>query len=143
MCIRDRAENVRRYRDFLAAMNGKKPQPQDPQATSNLRAALHEVVGALREQFGFEPQAAYDAFDLLATDEAILQAFLTWLRTGELDTDFGGKFPTWPCAECVPHPTLGQLLSEGADPIDAFLHLAYLAHQVDEEIQVFVGQAGY
>ncbi|MDD3827096.1 MAG: hypothetical protein PHY79_14110 [Anaerolineae bacterium] len=137
------AENARRYRDFLDATNGKKPQPQAPPSPSSLQVALHEVVGALQEQFGFESQAAYDAFDRLAADEAILQAFLTWLRTGELEPDFGGKFATWPCAGCVSHPTLGQLLSEGADPIDAFLHLAHLAHQVDEEIQVFVGQAGY
>ena len=49
----------------------------------------------------------------------------------------------WPCAERVPHPTLGKLLDTGAEPVDAFLHLAHLAQRVDEEIEVLVGQAGY
>jgi hypothetical protein len=38
---------------------------------------------------------------------------------------------------------LGELLDAGADPMDAFLHLAHLAQQADEEIQVFVGRAGH
>jgi hypothetical protein len=65
------------------------------------------------------------------------------LDTGQLDRDFQGSFPTWPCADGLPHPTLGELLDAGADPMDAFLHLAHLAQQVDEEIQVLVGRAGY
>ncbi len=136
-------ENVRLYRDFLASMNGNEPQSQAPPTTYSRQAALDEVTSALRQRFGFEPQAAEDAFDLLVVDEAVLEAFQAWLHTDALDRDFRGSFPTWPCAECVPHPTLGQLLDEGADPLDAFLHLAYLAQRVDEEIEVYVGQAGY
>jgi hypothetical protein len=140
------AENVRLYREFLASTNGRKSPSRvcaKPSTADSLQAALEEVVSALREQFGFAPVAAYDAFHLLATDEAVLAAFQAWLDSGELKRDFQGAFPTWPCAGCVPHPTLGQLLDEGADPLDAFLHLGHLAHQVDEEIQVFIGQAGY
>jgi hypothetical protein len=137
-------ENVRLYQEFLASMNGREPQDKpSPSAGYTHRIALDEVVAALRDRFGFDPQAANDAFHLLATDEAVLAAFQTWLRTDELDRTFRGSFPTWPCAGGVPHPTLGQLLDEGADPVDAFLHLAHLARRVDEEIQVFVGRAGY
>ena len=80
---------------------------------------------------------------LLAVDEAILNSFQYWLDTGQLDRDFRGSFPAWPCADCVSHPTLGELLDAGADPMNAFLHLANLAQRVDEEIQVFVGRAGH
>jgi hypothetical protein len=101
------------------------------------------VASTLQREFGLEASAARDAEDLLAVDEAISDAFRHWLETGQLDRDFQGSFPTWPCADCVPQPTLGELLDAGADPMDAFLHLAHLAQQVDEEIQVLVGQAGY
>jgi hypothetical protein len=49
----------------------------------------------------------------------------------------------WPCSKVVPHPTLGELLDDSADPVEAFLYLGYLARQVDEEIEARVGQAGY
>jgi hypothetical protein len=138
------AENVRLYREFLATTNGRKPLSQvSPVAESSPQGVLDEVVAALGERFGFDPQAAADAGDLLAVDEAILAAFQTWLRSNELAPDFRGSFPTWPCAEGVAQPTLGQLLDEGADPVDAFLHLAHLARQVYGEIEVTVGQAGY
>jgi len=138
------AENVRLYREFLTATNGRKPPSQvSPLSGSSHQAALDEVVAALGGRFGFDPQAAADAGDLLAVDEAVLAAFQTWLRSNELDPSFRGSFPTWPCAEGVAQPTLGQLLDEGADPVDAFLHLAHLARQVYGEIEVTVGQAGY
>jgi len=139
------AENVCLYRGFLAEINGHgqpAPRPVPPEEEA-WQAAYHEVTAALQERFGFAPAAADDAFDLLAADEAILAAFQGWLDTGQLDRGFRGSFPTWPCAECVSHPTLGDLLDEGADPIDAFLYLGYLARQVDEEIEVQVGRAGY
>jgi len=79
----------------------------------------------------------------LTTDEAIRAAFQEWLDTGRLERDFCGSFPTWPYAECVPHPTLGQILDGGADPLDAFLYLGTLAQRVDAEIEVQVGRAGY
>ena len=101
------------------------------------------VSATLQREFGFEASAALDVEDLLAIDETILDALLDWLDTGQLDRDFQGAFLTWPCADCVPQPTLGELLDTGADPMDAFLHLAHLAQRVDEEIQVFVGKAGY
>jgi hypothetical protein len=101
------------------------------------------AAAMLQREFGFDPRAALNAESLLATDEAILCTFLAWVDTGHLDRDFQGSFLAWPCSECVPHTTLGELLDDGADPVDAFLHLAYLAQRVDEEIQVLVGQAGY
>ena len=104
---------------------------------------MSPVSATLQRDFGFEASAALDAEDLLAADEAILNAFQAWLDTGQLNRDFQGSFPTWPCADRVPDPTLGQLLDAGADPMDAFLHLAHLAHEVDQEIQVVVGRAGY
>ena len=91
----------------------------------------------------------------LSTDEEILYAFQDWLRTGQLDRDFGGSFPRWPNAECVthremghhpmlePHLTMGGLLDGGKTPLEAFLHLAGLAQRVYDEIEVQVGLAGY
>jgi len=139
------AENVCLYRGFLAEINGRgQPAPRPvPLEEEAWQAACREVTAALQERFGFAPAAADDAFDLLATDEAVWQAFEAWLHDGDLDRDFGGSFPTWPCSDGVPHPTLGQLLDEGADPVAAFLYLGYLARQVDEEIEVQVGRAGY
>ena len=135
------AENVRLFREFLAEQRGDRPQASP--AGTQPRPSMSPVATTLQREFGFEASAALDVEDLLAIDEAILDALLDWLDTGQLDRDFQGSFPTWPCADCVPHPTLGELLDTGADPMDAFLHLAHLAQRVDEEIQVFVGRAGY
>jgi len=134
------AENVGLYRDFLAEVRGTLPQarPAQPQVT-----LCQPDLAVVLEKFGFDPGAALDAEDLLITDEAIRAAFQEWVSTGRLEQDFGGSFPTWPCAECVPHPTLGALLDEGADPLDAFLYLGTLAQRVDAEIEVQVGRAGY
>jgi len=135
------AENVRLFRGFLAEHRGDRPQAS-PAGTQS-RPARPAVAATLQREFGFEASVALDAEDLLTTDEAILDAFLNWLDTEQLDRGFQGSFPTWPCADGVPHPTLGEILDAGADPVDAFLHLAHLAQRVDEETQVFVGQAGY
>ena len=120
------AENVRLFREFLAEQRGDRPQASP--ARTQPRPSMPAVAATLQSEFGFEASAALDADDLLAADEAILDAFQDWLDTGQLDRDFQGSFPTWPCADCVPHPTLGELLDDGADPLDAFLHLAHLAH---------------
>jgi hypothetical protein len=135
------AENVRLFRNFLAEQRGDRSQGSP--AGTQPRPSMPAVAATLQTEFGFEASAALDAEDLLLTDEAILVAFQVWLDTAQSDRDFRGSFPIWPCADCVPHPTLGELLDAGADPIDAFLHLAHLAQRVDEEIQVLVGQAGY
>ena len=134
------AENVRLFREFLAEQRGDRPQASP--AGTQPRPSMSPVATTLQREFGFEASAALDVEDLLAIDEAILDALLDWLDTGQLDRDFQGSFPTWPCADCVPHPTLGEFLDTGADPMDAFQHLAHLAQRVDEEIQVFVGRAG-
>ena len=135
------AENVRLFREFLAEQRGDRPQAS-PDRTEP-RPSMPAVAATLQREFGFEASAGLDVGDLLTTDQAILDAFLNWRDTGHLDREFRGSFPTWPHADCVPHPTLGELLDTGADPVDAFLHLAHLAQEVDEEIQVFVGRAGY
>jgi hypothetical protein len=135
------AENVHLFREFLAGQRGDSLQAV-PRSTQP-RPSMSPVAATLQRDFGFEVSTALDAEDLLAGDEAILDAFQHWSDTGHLDRDFQGSFLAWPCADCVPHPTLGELLDAGADPMDAFLHLAHLAQQVDEEIQVLVGQAGY
>lgn len=135
------AENVQLYREFLAEVRGD--TPQDSPSRSWPRPSTPPIAAMLQREFGFEPRAALDAESLLATDEAILAAFLAWMDTGQLDQDFQGSFPARPCSECVPHPTLGQLLDAGADPVDAFLHLGHLARRVEEEMQISVGQAGY
>ncbi len=117
------------YREFLdeICQSPTHSQPQSqPQATG------FDLGAALQTQLGFGPGAAGDAVDLLATDEFVLEAFQAWLRTGQLDGSFTGYFGLWPCSGCVPHPTLGELLDQGADPAEAFLHLAYLAAQVDD-----------
>jgi hypothetical protein len=136
-----RAENVCLYRDFLSELRGN--MDQKTLNSTQPHAPETALVAVLVTRFGLEPQAAADAADLLAVDQAVLNAFHSWLDAGQLDRAFQGFFPTWPCADCVPHPTLGDLLDDDADPLDAFLHLGYLARQVDEEIQLFVGHAGY
>jgi hypothetical protein len=135
------ASNVRLFREFIVEQRGERSQavPDITQA----RPSMSSVSATLQAEFGFEASAAHGAEDLLAGDEAILDAFQHWLDTEQLDRDFQGSFPTWPCAGSITHPTLGELLDTGADPLDAFLHLAYLARKVDDEIQAFVGQAGY
>ena len=134
------AHNLRLFREYLAGssevegLSGKGPKGQDlPQS----------VQAVLQTRFGLEAEVAADALNLLAIDGVILEVFLSWLYTAKLDANFRGSFPTWPCSDAVPHPTLGELLASGEDTFDAFLYLAHLARQVDEAIQVFVGQAGY
>ncbi len=134
------AENVQLYRGFLAEVRGD--VPQDSPSRSRPRPSTPPIAALLQRELGFEARAALDAEDLLAADEAIRDSFRNWLDTGQLDRDLQGSFPAWPCSECVPHPTLGELLDAGADPVDAFLHLGHLARWVEEEIQVSVGQAG-
>jgi hypothetical protein len=135
------AENVCLFRGFLAGQRGDSSQATA--SSTPPHPSMSPIAETLHREFGFEPGTALDAEDLLATDEAILDTFQDWLDTGQLDRDFQGSFPTWPCADCVPNPSLGELLDAGADPTEAFLHLAHLAQRVDEEIQVFVGRAGH
>ncbi len=135
------AENVQLYREFLAEVRGG--TPQDPPTISQSRPSTPTLTTALQREFGFDPDVAHDAEALLAGDEAVLAAFQNWQEKGQLDRNFQGSFPMWPCSQVVPHPTLGELLDAGADPVEAFLHLGYLARQVDEEIEARVGQAGY
>jgi hypothetical protein len=135
------AGNVRLFCEFLAEQKGERPQALPD--TTRARPSMSPISATLQAEFGFEPNAALDVEDLLTIDEGILDAFLVWLETGQADRDFQGLFPNWPCASCVPYPTLGELMDAGADPMDAFLHLAHLAQRVDEEIQVFVGRAGH
>jgi hypothetical protein len=135
------AENVRLYREFLAEARGD--TAQESPARSRPRPSTPPVAAMLQKEFGFDPGAALDAEELLVTDEAILGAFLNWADTGELERDFQGSFPNWACSDCVAHPTLGELLDAGADPVEAFLYLGHLAQQVDEEIEVYAGQDGY
>lgn len=138
------AENVRLYRDFLGELRGHTARSRTSPTTADpLQTSLAETTALLAERFAFSPRAAHDLFRHLAVDEAILDAFRAWLRTGTLDREFRGSFPTWPCSENVAHPTICELLDRGLDPMDAFLRLASLAQQVDEEIEVRVGQAGY
>jgi hypothetical protein len=137
------AENVRLYREFLHERAGQIPQLPPPGTPGRSYATQCEIAAALQARFGFDPATAGDAASLLAVDEAILAACQAWLRSGEMDRDFRGSFPAWPCAKAVPHPTLGELLDQGADPLDAFLHLAHLAGQADDAIQAFVGWARY
>lgn len=135
------AENVELYREFLVEVRGD--TSEDPPACSHLCPSTPNLATVLQSEFGFDPDVARDAAALLAGDEAVLAAFQNWLEDGQLDRDFQGSFPTWPCSEVAPHSTLGELLDDGADPVEAFPYLGQLAHQVDEEIEVRVGRAGY
>jgi len=133
------AENVALYREFLDEI---RQGAAHSRLQCQRRSTSFDLGAALQTQLGFDPRAAGDALNLLATDESILEAFQAWLRTGRLDGSFTGSFGLWPCWGSVPHPTLGELLDQGADPAEAFLHLAYLAAQVDDEIQALAAQAG-
>ncbi len=156
-------DNVRVYQGFLAEIYG--PEPVKPRTeSSEMRRyldAMVEICTALTTRFGLSAAEADDWADRLSTDEEILYAFQDWLRTGQLDRDFGGSFPRWPKAESVthremghhpmlephptmePHLTMGRLLDGGKTPLEAFLYLAGLAHRVYDEIEVQVGLAGY
>ena len=144
-------DNVRLYQGFLAEIYG--PEPVKPRTeSSKMRGhldAMKEICIALTTRFGFPAAEADDWADRLSTDEEILHAFQDWLRTGHLDRDFGGSFPRWPKADCVPHSmlephlTMGKLLDGGKSPLEAFLNLADLAHRVYGEIEAQVGLAGY
>ena len=138
-------ENVRLYRDFVAEARGNAAESpvSPPRGGNHLYAIQQEVAAALQSRFGYDPVQAATIAERLAVDEATLAACQRWLQTGSLDHDFQGSFPDWPRASRVPHPTLGRLLDSGRLPLEAFLHLAGLAHQVDEEIQAFAGLAGY
>jgi hypothetical protein len=135
------AENARLFREFLTEQRRDKPLASP--ARIQPHPSMLAVAATLQREFGFEASAALGVGDLLAIDETLLDALLDWLDTGQLDRDFQGSFTTWPCADCVPHPTLGELLDTGAGPMDAFLHLAHLTQRVDEEIEALVGRAGY
>jgi hypothetical protein len=131
------AENTHLYQDFLREITGPAqivPRPV-PAGEAALQEAFAEVTAALQDRFGFDPVAAYDTFDLLAADSALLATFRAWLHTEEVDQGFRGSDPQ--------SPTVGELLDQGADPIEAFLHLGHLAQQADEEMEVRVGEAGY
>jgi len=123
------AENTHLYQEFLREVTGPAPveRRQVPAGEVALQEAFAEVTAALQDRFGFDAVAACDAFDLLAADPAVLAAFRVWLHTEEVDRGFHGSYPE--------SPTVGELLDEGADPIDAFLHLGHLARQTDEEIE--------
>ena len=136
------AENVRLYRDFVTEAQGKAYAPHPRATQSHLYVAQQEVAAVLQDRFGHSPAEAVTTAERLAVDEAILTTCQAWLRSGEVDRDFCGSFPAWPCAEAVPHPTLGELLDGSRIPLEAFLHLAGLARQVDDEIQAFAGLAG-
>jgi len=140
------AENVRLYRDFLGEAAGQAPTSQPPAPPvegARLYAVQQEIAAALQTRFGYGPEQARTAAESLAVDEAILAACRDWLRTDRLERGFQGSFPGWPCAEGVPHPTVGDLLGSGMSPLEAFLRLAGLADQVDGEIQALVGRSGY
>lgn len=151
------AENTRLFQEFLAGLNGhgRTPVRTITPEEDRLRAAVAEVTKELQTRFGLPPELAIETFDRLATDEAILDAFQTWLRTHRLDREFRGSFPSWlvdtatlrPTMEPYPImgrcPSLGELLDSGLTPLEAFLHLAELAHKADEEIAVLAGKAGY
>jgi len=131
------AENIRLCQSFLDEVAGSAQveRRKVPAGEAALREAFAEVTAALQNHFGFDVVAANHAFDLLAADRALLAAFRAWLHSEEVDRGFRGSDPE--------SPTVGELLDQGADPIDAFLHLGHLARQAGEEIEVRVGEAGY
>ena len=131
------AENTRLYQDFWHEIAGAPPLDPRPVPAEEAawQKAFREVTTALQIRFGFDPGASYDTFDLVASDQALMAAFRAWLNGEEPAPGFRGSDPQ--------APTIGELLGQGADPIDAFLHLAHLARQRDEEMQARVGEAGY
>ena len=134
------AENVALFREFL-----DRPRHMHGLPFPHLRSpsSVLDLVVLLQTQLGFDSDAARDALNLLAVDQGIFDAFLRWLKTGELDRELQGPTSYRPPGMDVPRPTLGELLDQGADPVEAFLHLAYLAAQDERESQAIAGQAGY
>jgi hypothetical protein len=140
------AANVRLYQEFLAGLDGHGPEPRPvPRGEDEFRTTFREVTAALETRFALSHDEAGAAFDRLAADGEILATFRAWLGNGRVDPGFRGAFPGWPGADCLPQPipTVGQLLAQGRSPLQAFLHLADLACQVDDRLEILAGEAGY
>jgi hypothetical protein len=133
------AENAALFREFL-----DRPRHAQGVPFPHLRSpsSVLDLVVLMQTQLGFDSDAARDALDLLAIDQGIFDAFLRWLKTGELDRDFRGPVPRRPHGIDLPRPALGELLDQDADPVEAFLHLAYLAVQNQRESQAITRHAG-
>ncbi len=133
------AENAALFREFVDEVRHRPaPVPSHPP----LLSSGPDIASLLQTQLGFHPVAASDAGGLLTADEAILGEFERWLRTGHLELAFQGSSGFSTGSDSAPRPTLGDLLGQGADPVEAFLHLAYLAAQDERESQAIAGQAG-
>ena len=133
------AENAALFREFLDRPRHTRGVPFPHLGSPS---SVLDLVVLMQTRLGFASDAARDALDLLAVDQGIFDAFLHWLRTGELDGGFQGPTAGRPGCIDVPCPTLGELLDQGADPVEAFLYLAYLEAQGDREAQTTGGQAG-
>jgi hypothetical protein len=133
------AESAALFREFLDDVRHQPSVlPPRPSAPSSA-----DLAAALQTQLGFEPIAARDAVELLAADKAVTNEFERWLRTGHLEREFRGSLGLSPGSDSTRDPTLGDLLNQGADPAEAFLHLAYLASQVHDGISAVAGRAGH
>ena len=133
------AENVALFREFLDEVRHRPgPVPTHPL----LLSSGPDVAALLQTQLGFHPVAASHAAGLLTGDEAILGEFERWLRTGHLDRSFQGSLGLRPDGDSTPYPGLGDLLDQGADPAEAFLHLAYLAARARGGVSAPAGRAG-
>lgn len=98
----------------------------------------HREAGILLEgRPGIDVGAVLSA---MIEDDRLMLSFLEYLRTGVADPRVRGSFSTWPCSEGMPNPSLGELMAEGMQPIQAFLHLAALAGEVNGRIEELVGR---
>lgn len=73
-------------------------------------------------------------------DPGLWPAFLLYLQSGTVDPATQGSFITWAEGEGMPNPTLGELMDGGMGPMEAFLHLAGLAAEVNAKIDDLVGR---
>jgi hypothetical protein len=132
------AENVALFREFVDEV---RHEPVLPHAWPHPLSSP-DLAAALQTQLGFDLHAARDAASLLCADESILGAFERWLRTGYLDRSVQGTPGLSSNSDSTRYPILGDLLDQGADPAEAFLHLAYLAAQARDGVPTVAGQAG-
>lgn len=99
------------------------------------------------EQWYPQAQAALDGrpdgaaiLTQMIEDPALWLPFLRYLQTGLVDPATRGSFTTWAEGEDMPNPTLGELMDGGMDAMEAFLHLAGLAGQVNEKLNDLIGR---
>ncbi len=108
------AENVRLFREFLAGQRGDSSQAAP--GSTQPRPSMSPVAATLQREFGFEASAALDAEDLLAVDEAILDAFRSGWTRGSWTGTSRARSPPGPVQTACPTRPWANSWTPGRTP---------------------------